>query len=126
MQKLAVLQGSSRLLLPISLLVLACSSPPPAQQAEPVTKAAEKPSAEAEAPERADLPAELSPADLKEVVEPAKVDIRHTCKGVARSRERVEVKLTIADASGQCHTPACGTTGATRSWRSAWPANWRG
>lgn len=50
--------------------------------------------------ERADLPAELTSEDLREVLEPLKVDVRHTCKGVARAKERVEVELTIAGPSG--------------------------
>jgi hypothetical protein len=82
------------------LLVWGCSSPPPAPQVE-LAPAVDRTPAPAEAPERSDLPAELSAAALKEVVEPARTDVRHTCKGVARSRERVEVELTIAGASGK-------------------------
>jgi hypothetical protein len=89
----------------VLLLVLAgCSSPPPspAVGAQPA-KSVEAPKQEvalAASQARSDLPAELSSDALREVLEPVKVDARHTCKGLARSRERIEVELTIAGASG--------------------------
>lgn len=93
--------------LPVTILMFAlsgCSSPPasPAEQSPPAKSEPEaaKEVALAANPGRADLPAELSSDELREVLEPIKVDARHTCKGMARTRERVEVELTIAGSSG--------------------------
>lgn len=91
--------------LPLLFALAACSSPPGPTQgdAPPAVKADPGEREEVALASNAapsELPAELTADELREVLEPVKVDVRHTCKGMARTRERVEVELTIAGASG--------------------------
>lgn len=90
--------GSLRSILALSIVVAACSSPA-APSTGQVAAAAPKLEAKAAPEPGSDLP-ELSEADLKAVVEPAKVAARQTCNGIDRGGERVEVELTIAGKSG--------------------------
>lgn len=86
--------------LALVLFACACSSPASA----PAEKSADKPKegavvAAASPAPRAE-PAGLSAEELKEVLEPAKVAARQTCRAVSRGGERVEVELTIAGSTG--------------------------
>lgn len=94
--------GSRHRLVALSSLALwACSSPAPAPAGEPPPVKAE-PAAAAPVEKAGDpsLPAELTEAELREVLEPLKVAVRQTCNGIDRAKERVEVELTIAGRTG--------------------------
>lgn len=77
---------------------VACSTstsegPPPAEAAADAKKAA---AADPPAPPEPGLTHEA----LSAVLEPAKIDVRRTCRPLTRQRERVDVDLTIVGASG--------------------------
>ncbi len=75
----------------------ACSSPAPTP--DPIAQAKAAPPPEA-ADVRSDLPPELSEEDLRQVLDPLKVDARRTCNGVNHGKEMVEIELTIAGSTG--------------------------